>query len=153
MQRLFVMGHTSSWGLMALRVLAERVGDVHTRDADWPDSAASTSWIRLLRLVECFLVMSILEVPSVFRGRSTRAGLAGAACAISQATIYVSTDSSIVSQRRFHTLIGMKGYWQMEHHSGRCGTAGDEDLVRGQLNNTADEYEVLITILARGWKI
>ena len=47
----------------------------------------------------------------------------------------------------------MKGYWQMKHHSGRCGTDRDEELVRGQLNNTADEYEVLITILARGWKI
>ena len=79
------MEHTSFWGLLALRVLAERAGDVHTRDAGWPTSASSTSWICLLLLVEAFLMMFIVEkVPKVLRGRSTRAGLAEVACAISR---------------------------------------------------------------------
>ena len=81
-------------------MLAERVGDVHTRDGGVPDSTSSTSWIALLRVVESVLMMFILEAPKVLRGRSTSAGLAGVACAISR-----------IYNLSLHGLVGSSMLW------------------------------------------
>lgn len=60
----------------------------------------------------------------------------------------------MLSSRFLATLSHLDMYKSLsingKYRPGRCGTDGDEELIHNQLNSTANEYRVLISILARG---